>query len=200
MSALPIRWATILALLAMGALPGAARADALPRAPAASAAPPAAPATTDDGCDEAVVAWTTAASRRSGLTITASACPVGLIRLQVAGAGCDYEIVRQRGFQRTADGAFGVSPIANLDWSQAPEPMKKGLAAIVAGLEQDPSLPIRAGSVVRSSERGAIEARALRERRIRVFGGVAMAVLGLSGLGAWWKRRRARPKAPPPRA
>jgi len=72
-----------------------------------------------------VAAWATGASQHSGLVIAATACPAGVVRLQVAGAGCDFEVARARGFQRTADGKFGVSPIADLDWNQAPEPMKK---------------------------------------------------------------------------
>jgi hypothetical protein len=97
----------------------------------------------DDLCNERVLAWAKAASERAGSSILAASCVLGTVRLQVAGAGCDYAVTRGEGFARTPDGAFGVSPIVNLDWDTAPDAMKRGLAGVLGALAEDPSLPTR---------------------------------------------------------
>jgi len=156
-------------------------------APAGSSAPTPAPAGSAqhaaDVCNDAVEAWAKAASRRTGLTIHPVACFVGLVRVEVAGAGCDFELTRNTAFQRTKDGAFGVSPIVNLDWSTAPEPMQKALAGLLSALEQDPSLHIRTGD-----ERG------VRAVPIAIGAGV---LVSAALAAAWLKRRKGKPAATP---
>jgi hypothetical protein len=190
-AALYVRWMATTALLLLST---AAHADgAQPPAGSGAATPPAlsgSPAHTDDICNEVALKWAEAASARTGKTITPSACPAGLVRLSVASAGCDFEVRRREGFQRTADGAFGVSPIANLDWSTAPEPMKQGLAAVLAALTADPSIPIRSGTPVRSSEHAQASAIAARNNRIFVAAGAL--VLTAVAAGTWWRRRKAK--------
>jgi hypothetical protein len=177
--------------------PAASSAPAPPAASSAPAPPAAsgAPAHTDDVCDEAAIKWAAAASARTGKTITLAACPSGLVRLSVAGAGCDFEVRRREGFQHTADGAFGVSPIANLDWNTAPEPMKQGLAAVLAALAADPSIPIRSGHPMSSSEHAQAVATAARNNRI--FVGAGALVLTAAAVGMWLRRRKTRGATPP---
>lgn len=137
----------------------------------------------DAACDEAIVAWTERASRRTGLAISPASCPFGLVRLAVAGAGCDFEVSRDHGFQRTEGGAFGVSPIVDLDWTTAPEPMKKAFAGILSSLAEDPTLPMgnkRPSPLLLGSRRNQIAAAA----------GLVALVAAAFALG--WKRRRAR--------
>ncbi len=165
--------------------------SALPAAPApsASSAPPRAPANgdTDSVCDEAIVAWTERASRRTGLAISPASCPFGLVRLQVTGAGCDFEVSRDHGFQRTEGGAFGVSPIVDMDWTTAPEPMKKAFTSILSALAEDPSLPM--GNKRPSSMR-------LGSRRNQIAAGAGLVLLVAAAFVLWWKRRRRAPAAP----
>ena len=160
------------------------------RPPASGRPGSSADAPIDDACSDAAQAWAKGASQRAGLAITAVACPVGVVRLRVAGAGCDFEVARQGGFQRTADGAFGVSPIADLDWDKAPEPMKKAFAGILSALAQDPSLPIRTGTVVRHTDR---ERGGGGSMRIPLIAGAGVTAVTAIGLGIWWKRRKAKP-------
>lgn len=185
-------WAALFLLLTSSAV---AHADEAARpalsapAPPASSAPPRAPANgdTDSVCDEAIVAWTERASRRTGLTISPASCPFGLVRLQVTGAGCDFEVSRDRGFQRTEGGAFGVSPIVDMDWTTAPELMKKAFTSILSALAEDPSLPM--GNKRPSSMR-------LGSRRNQIAAGAGLVVLVAAALVLWWKRRRRAPAAP----
>src|SRR5258706_8102734 len=114
---MPRAWYHVTATTFLAVVTLAAVAAAEPGPPSGSGAPIA------EVCDASVAAWATGASQHSGLVISAAACPAGVVRLQVAGAGCDFEVAPARGFQRTADGKFGVSPIADLHWRQAPEPM-----------------------------------------------------------------------------
>jgi hypothetical protein len=118
-----------------------------------------------------------------------------VVRLQVAGAGCDFEVTRGKAFQRTPDGAIGVSPIANLEWADAPEPMKKALAGIVSALAQDPSLQIRRGDPVHDGKAAAGAQR--NQLATRVAGGVAGAAAIAALVAALRKRRKATPAAPP---
>jgi len=199
-------WAALFLLLTLSTV---ARADAPPPGsvalpaptPAASgsSAPPAASTTRDAGldCDEAVVAWTKGASRRTGLTITPGGCPSGVVRLEIAGAGCDFEVRREGGFQRTPDGSFGVSPIVNLDWDVAPEPMKKALAGLLAALAEDRSLPVSTGRM-RNHPEGQREIEVgVGSRRAQIaVGAGAIALLGALAFGL--QRRRRRRPAPPP--
>lgn len=185
--------------------PPAASSAALAPPPASAAAPSPSGSTApaplssapvrDDLCPDAVVAWTKAASQRSGLTITPASCSAGIVRLAVAGAGCDFEVARNRGFQRTADGSIGVSPIADLDWKDAPEPMKKALAGILAALAQDGTLLIPAGEPVFGEPAGG--AGLFSSRRNQILFGVG-GLFGLAALGLWLKRRKGGPAAPPP--
>jgi hypothetical protein len=169
--------------------PSASSAPLAVPAPSASSALPRAPVNgdLDAFCDDAVGAWTERASRRTGLAITPASCPFGLVRLQVAGAGCDFEVSRDHGFQRTEGGAFGVSPIVDLDWTTAPEPMKKAFAAILSALAEDPSLPMsaRRPSSIFSGP-----------RRNQIAAGAALVVLFAAAFALWWKRRRAARAAP----
>ncbi len=185
-------WAALFLLLASSA---AAHADEPARpalsapAPPASSAPARAPANGDtvSVCDEAIVAWIERASSRTGLTISPVACPFGLVRLQVTGAGCDFEVSRDRGFQRTEGGAFGVSPIVDMDWTTAPEPMKKAFTSILSALAEDPSLPMgnkRPSSMV------------LGSRRNQIAAGAGLVLLVAAAFVLWWKRRRRAPVAP----
>ena len=171
----------------------AAVATAQPGPPGAAAPPSGSSAPPAEDCDPSVAAWARGASQQSGLSITAASCPAGVVRLQIAGAGCDFEVARGRGFQTTPDGKFGVSPIANLDWATAPEPMKKALAGVLAALAHDPSLPLRDGEPIRHPPgEGAV---ALGSRRNQIIAGSAGgALLVAAGVGFWMmKRRRARP-------
>ncbi|MFS8067421.1 MAG: LPXTG cell wall anchor domain-containing protein [Byssovorax sp.] len=188
-------WAALFLLLTSSA---AAHADELSAsssplaapAPSASSAPPRAPANgdTDSVCDEAIVAWTERASRRTGLTISPASCPFGLVRLQVTGAGCDFEVSRDHGFQRTEGGAFGVSPIVDMDWTTAPEPMKKAFTSILSALAEDPSLPM--GSNKRPSS------LLLGSRRNQIAAAAGLVLLVAAAFVLWWRRRRRAPAAP----
>lgn len=171
------------------AAPSASSARLASPAPSASGARGHGPASArpDVTCGDAVVDWAERASSRTGLTITPVACPAGLVRLQVAGAGCDFEVRREQGFQRTASGAFGVSPIVDLDWTTAPEPMKKALTGILTALTEDPSLQM--DNRRRSSMR-------LGSRRKQIAAGAALVVILAAALAFWWKRRRAPGAAP----
>ncbi|MFT3769673.1 MAG: hypothetical protein QM820_29910 [Minicystis sp.] len=173
---------------------------ALLAAPAAAWAgepTPALSAAANDGiCDEAIRAWAAGASRRIGREVTPVGCPTGMIRFQIAGAGCDYEVTRTGGFQRTADGKLGISPIANLDWSQAPEPMKKGFADLLSALAADPSLPIPSGAVIRRRAGGP--PLVLGMRPTRLFARFAAGVLAAGALGFFWSRQKGRSPAPRP--
>jgi hypothetical protein len=164
-------------------------------APSASAPPPVAPP--NDLCASDVNAWAKAASASTGLDITAVSCVSGVVRLEVADAGCDYEVTRGEAFQRTADRALGVSPIVNVDdWSKAPEPMRKGLAGVLSALNHDASLQVPKGQKIYNG----IE-QDVRRRRNRIIGGVAGAVAAAALIGVWLKRRKATsvtPAAPPP--
>jgi hypothetical protein len=184
---------TFLAALALSA----AVAHAEPGPPTVGAPPSDSAAPVADVCDPAVATWTRDASQHTGLSITAAACPTGVVRLQIAGAGCDFEVAAGRGFQLTADGKFGVSPIANLDWAVAPEPMKKALAAVLAALTQDPSLIIRQGDPIRHGVEGPM---LLGSRRNQILAGSAGgAVIVAAGVGFWlMKRRRAKVIGPAP--
>lgn len=197
-----------IALVALLALPAAAHAQA-PAAssvvvPAASV-PPTSPTgsaahDTGGGCDDATRAWAERASKRTGLAITAVACPSGVVRLEVAGAGCDFEVRRDGGFKRTADGKLGVSPIANLEWEVAPEPMKEALAGLLSALAEDPSLPIPTGAVrYRADGEVAGGAKGLGSRRTQMiaFAGV-MAALGALAFGLRRLRKRKPPSPSPP--
>jgi hypothetical protein len=173
----------------------AAVAVAQPGPPGAAAPPSGSSAPPAEECDPAVAAWAKSASQQSGLAITAAACPTGVVRLQIAGAGCDFEVARGRGFQTTADGKFGVSPIANLDWTTAPEPMKKALAGVLAALTHDPSLPLREGEPVRHPPGEGKVLLGSRTNQI-LAGSGGGALLVAAGVGAWMmRRRRARPAA-----
>jgi hypothetical protein len=193
---MPRAWSQVISTTFLAALTlSAAVAHAEPGPPSAAAAPSGSAAPVADVCDPAVATWARDASQHTGLAITAAACPTGVVRLQVANAGCDFEVAAGRGFQRTADGKFGVSPIANLDWAVAPEPMKKALAGVLAALTQDPSLLIREGDPVRHGVEGPM---LLGSRRNQIIAGSAGgAVVIAAGLGFWlMKRRRAKPVAP----
>ncbi len=175
---------TILAALIFGA----AVALAEPGGPPGGAPPSASGAPAAEACDPGVAAWTKSASARTGLTIAAVACPVGVVRLQVTGAGCDFEVAPARGFQRTADGKFGVSPIADVNWDVAPEPMKKALAGVLSALAQDPSLTIRDGDPVRH---GVETPMRLGSRRNQILAGSAgSALVVAAAVGFWLSRRR----------
>ncbi len=198
-------WAALFPLLTLSTV---ARADASPPdshgllAPplvaSGSSAPPAATSTPDPApgpdCDEAVVAWTRRATQRTGLTITPRACPSGLVRLAIAGAGCDFEVRREGGFQRTPDGSFGVSPIVNLDWDLAPEPMKKALAGLLSALSEDRSLPLLTGRVQNHPEGQRDSETRFGSRRAQIaLGAGAIALLGAVAFGL--RRRRRAPRA-----
>jgi len=161
------------------------------------AAPAASAASQDDGCVDQVTTWTTAASRSVGLEITPVSCPGGLVRLKVQGAGCDFEVSREGGFKRTADGKFGVSPIVDLDWDAAPEPMKKGLASVLTALANDPGLPLAAGNAPR---RVQPPQRLPGSRRAQLAVGGGSVAVFLAALAIWWRRRTGarRPLAPAP--
>jgi hypothetical protein len=181
---------TILAVVTLSA----AVAVAQPGSPPGGAPPSASGAPAAEACDPGVAAWAKNASVHAGLTISAVACPTGVVRLQVAGAGCDFEVAPARGFQRTADGKFGVSPIADLNWDVAPEPMKKALAGVLAALAQDPSLPIREGDPVRHA---GPEAMPLGSRRNQIIAGSAGGALVVAAaVGFWLKRRRDKAASP----
>jgi hypothetical protein len=181
---------TFLAVLTLSAAVAAAEPGPPRGAPPSDSGAPIA-----EACDAAVAAWARGASQHSGLVISAAACPAGVVRLQVAGAGCDFEVARARGFQLTADGKFGVSPIADLDWNVAPEPMKKALAGVLTGLAQDPSLPIREGEPIRHAPTGSMLLGSRRNQIIAGAGGGAL--VAAAAVGVWMKRRRAKPAAPP---
>jgi hypothetical protein len=102
------------------------------------------PSSEDDdvACDESVQGWAKRASAKQGRSITAMSCPGGSVRFAVADAGCDFEVVRGNGFQLTKTGSFAVSPIVNLEWSEAPPSMKSGLDVMVGALDGDSSLVI----------------------------------------------------------
>jgi hypothetical protein len=172
----------------------AAIAAAQPGPPAAEAPPSASGAPTAEDCDPGVAAWTQAASKHTGLAITPIACPAGVVRLEIAGAGCDFEVARGHGFQPTADGKLFVSPIANLDWNVAPEPMKKALAGVLAALAHDPSLPIREGEPMLHPGSGATPPGSRRNQIIAGGAGGALVVAG--GIAFWLKRRRGKAAAP----
>jgi hypothetical protein len=201
---------TGVALLAMLAISPVARADEPPPRPTASAAGSAAPAPSgssepagaaplgmDGACDAATTGWATRASQRTGLDISAVECPSGLVRLKVAGAGCDFEVRRDRGFQQTADKAFGVSPIANLDWTTAPEPMKKALSGLLSALTEDPTLKMGTGTVHRSGGRVGI----FGVWRTQIFIGAGVVLLAAAVVSRLRKRPAsavaAAPVAPP---
>ncbi len=199
-------WAALFILLTLSTVaraeeppPGSAVLLAPPPVASGISAPPVASTTHDAGldCDEAVVAWTKGASQRTGLTITPGGCPSGVVRLKIAGAGCDFDVRREGGFQRTPDGSFGVSPIVNLDWDVAPEPMKKALAGLLSALAEDRSLPISTGRVRNHPEgQRDIEARFGSRRAQIAVGAAVIALLGAVVFGLR-RRRRAAPPAPP---
>lgn len=199
-------WAALFILLTLSTVvradeppPSSSGLVAPPPVASGSSAPPAATSTPDPGldCDEAVVAWTRGATQRTGLTITPGGCPSGVVRLKIAGAGCDFEVRREGGFQRTPDGIFGVSPIVNLDWDVAPEPMKKALAGLVSALAEDRSLPIPTGRVRNHPEGQRDSEEWFGSRRAQIAVGVgALALLGAVAFGLR-RRRRASPPAPP---
>jgi hypothetical protein len=143
---------------------------------------PAQGAQEDSRCSTEVARWAHAASRNAGREITADSCPDGLVRFKVADAGCDYEVNAKGGFSRTSDGRFWVSPIVNLEWSDAPEGMKKGLAALVQALEKDPSLVLLADRTPHPE----------RTWQKPLLAGV-IATVGLAALALLlrWRRRRA---------
>ena len=172
----------------------AAVAMAQPGPPGAAAPASGSSAPPAEECDPSVAVWAKGASQKTGLVITAASCPAGVVRLQIADAGCDFEVARGRGFQTTADGKFGVSPIADLDWTTAPEPMKKALAGVITALTHDPSLPLREGEPVRHPPH---ETGLLGSQRNKVIAGSAGgALLVAAGVGFWlMKRRRAKPSA-----
>jgi hypothetical protein len=187
------RHATATTMLAALTL-SAAVAFAEPGGPPGGAPPSASGAPAAEACDPGVAAWTKSASAHTGLVIAAVACPVGVVRLQVTGAGCDFEVAPGRGFQRTADGKFGVSPIADINWELAPEPMKKALAGVLAALTQDPSLTIRDGDPVRH---GAETPMLLGSRRNQILAGSAGgALVAAAAVGLWLKRRRNKAASP----
>ena len=172
-------------------------ADEPPPPPPASSVAPAHPAGAthvEVPCDAAAVDWAKGASKRTGVAITTVACPGGVVRLAVAGAGCDFEVTHDRGFQRTPDGAFGVSPIADLDWSTAPEPMKKGLAALLAALVQDPSLQMSSAAPRPSTRVGMF---ATGRNRLIVGAGSTLVVIA-AAVALGWKRRKSRGAGAPP--
>lgn len=194
---LAARRATLLALLS---LPSVAWADKAPPPPppppppaSGSPLPPFEPPPTDDRpkppppppprvpvdvCEDAVAAWAKGASQRTGAAIAAVSCPGDLVRFKIEGAGCDYEVRRGgQGFQKTADGVFGVSPIVNRDWTTAPEPMKKGLAALLTALGQDGTLPIR-------------PAPPKSKVPMAIGAGAAVAVAAAAGGAVWWRRKK----------
>ncbi|MFO0756101.1 MAG: hypothetical protein U0359_06400 [Byssovorax sp.] len=181
---------------ASAAAPAAPSASAAAPPPPAPAAPVAsgsampapsasAPPSRDDLCADTVITWAKGASQRTGLTIAPVSCSPGIVRLSVAGAGCDFEVARGKGFQRTTDGTFGVSPIANLDWASAPEPMKKALAGLLTALSQDGSLLIPSGDPIYNADAG----RFLGSRQNQILAGVA-ALLALGGVGFWLKKKK----------
>jgi hypothetical protein len=184
-------WAALFTLLTSAA---AARADApaLPAsaAPSAASAPPRAPqdGDTDAACDEAVAAWTARASQRTGLAIVPATCPLGLVRLAVVGAGCDFEVSRDRGFQRTPSGAFGVSPIVSLDWDTAPPPMKTAFAGLLTALTEDPSLPM--------GQKRPSSLRWLGARSTQLAVGAGAALLAAGAAAFAWTRRKRRKATP----
>jgi hypothetical protein len=110
-----------------------------------------------------------------------------MVRLSVKGAGCDFEVAHAGGFQRTPDGAFGVSPIANLEWTDAPPPMKSALAGLLSALAADPSLTIRAGDPLRHPEGGG---EGKHRKPWLIASGAALALI-LGGL-VWMRSRTAR--------
>ena len=126
------------------------------------------------------------------MDITAVSCPGGLVRFKVRDAGCDYEVTKGKGFQRTADGAYAVSPIANLEWETAPEPMKKGLATMMAALTKDPTLPIT--GVTRRAPSPKAGPDQARQDKLAI--GAAFLITA-GALGFWWTRGSG-PAAPPP--
>ena len=101
----------------------------------------------------------------------------------VVGAGCDFEVSRERGFQRSSDGAFGVSPIASLEWETAPAPMKKAFAALLTALAEDPSLPMGTG-------RNRPFKMLFGSQRNQIIAGAGLVVLVAAAFALWWKRRR----------
>ncbi len=164
-----------------------------PSASAASPAPSSSVPVRDDLCADAVATWAKNASQRSGLAITPASCSAGIVRLAVAGAGCDFEVSYTRGFQRTPDGKIGVSPIANLDWKDAPEPMKKALAGILTALTQDSTLLIPAGEPVFGKPAETVFLGSRLNQALVGAGGL----FGLAALGLWLKRRKGGPTSPP---
>ena len=189
-------WSQVISTASFAVLSlSAAVAVAQPGPPGAAAPPSGSSAPPAEECDPAVAAWAKSASQQSGLAITAAACPAGVVRLQIAGAGCDFEVARGRGFQTTTDGKFGVSPIANLDWATAPEPMKKALAGVLAALTHDPSLPLRDGEPARHPPGEGKMLLGSRTNQI-LAGSGGGALLVAAGVGAWrMRRRRAKPSA-----
>ncbi|APR79815.1 Hypothetical protein A7982_05162 [Minicystis rosea] len=144
-------------------------------------------------CDEKALAWAKGASTRIGREIEAVACPAGLVRLRVAGAGCDYEVNQRSGFARTADGAFSVSPIVDLDWATAPEPMRKGLSDILTALTQDPSLRMGTGEAAHRADQASVPLQR------PVYFAVGAALLSAGALAFWLSRRRSRANEPAPK-
>lgn len=178
---------------------GAAPSASPPRAAASTApgAPPLGPPepgsgsrVKDEPCSESVKAWAARASGRTGLAVSAASCPAGVVRLAVQGAGCDFEVSRLRGFKRTPDGTFGVSPIVQLEWETAPAPMKKALDSILAALGADGTLEIPSGEPVFRTAPAAPGARAPK------LALAAAATLVVVGALALWLRRRSAARRP----
>jgi hypothetical protein len=132
----------------------------------------------DAMCEATVQDWATRASATQGRTITPKSCPGKLIRFVVADAGCDFEVVRGNGFQLTKTGAFAVSPIVNLDWSEAPTPMKTALDAMVAALDADPTLVIPQVAMKRPSTSSGLLENPWFVYVLAAFGMVAAASTG----------------------
>ena len=186
-------WPQVLSTTLCAALTLSAAIAVAQPGPPGAAAPPSAASAVD--CDPSVAAWARGASQHTGLVITATSCPAGVVRFQIAGAGCDFEVARAQGFQTTPDGKFGVSPIANLDWTEAPEPMKKALTGVLAALAHDPSLALREGEPMRHPPEPPM---LFGSRRNQIIAGSAGGALIIAaGVGfVVMKRRRARPSAP----
>ncbi len=143
-------------------------------------------------CSADVAAWAARASARSKMDVSAADCPRGVVRLHVAGAGCDFEVssAREAGFRRTADGAFGVSPIADIDWNEAPPAMKRALDGVVAALEADPSLGVPTGERVLGGTDSRDTGTPSLWRRPKLVSLAVVAVLALASVVYRLVRRR----------
>ena len=172
--------------------PAAPRGSA-PVPPAASSAAGAAARVPDDVCDGGVDAWATRATAKTGLRIVPRSCVAGALRLAVSPAGCDFEISRDRGFRRTPDGAFAVSPIVDLDWGTAPAPMKHALDSLLLALASDPTLTIRVGTPIRHPDASSAHGKLAAATSV-----VLVAAMTIAWLLAQRRRTRAVEAAPLP--